>query len=85
MTTVRTQQHHTASQPSKAARLSSAARAAIAKSLGGGCRGERLDRAALVHPLDDEVCDAINAFEVALRARCPEVRWLFVEPDRPAN
>jgi len=29
----------------------------------------------------DEVAHAINAFERAVRARCPEVRWLFVEPD----
>lgn len=29
----------------------------------------------------DGVCAAINAFEVALRERCPEVRWSFVEPD----
>lgn len=28
-----------------------------------------------------EVCEAINAFERDLRKRCPEVRWLFVEPD----
>ncbi len=28
-----------------------------------------------------EVCKAINAFEVALKSRRPEVRWLFVEPD----
>jgi cation diffusion facilitator family transporter len=31
----------------------------------------------------DDVCAAINAFEAALRARCPEVRWCFVEPDLP--
>jgi cation diffusion facilitator family transporter len=30
-----------------------------------------------------EVCQAINEFEAALRARCPEVRWCFVEPDIP--
>lgn len=29
----------------------------------------------------NEVCEAINAFERDLRKRCPEVRWLFVEPD----
>jgi cation diffusion facilitator family transporter len=29
----------------------------------------------------DEVCDAINRFEAALRDRCPEVKWCFVEPD----
>lgn len=29
----------------------------------------------------EEVCGAINAFEVALKAKRPEVRWLFVEPD----
>jgi len=29
----------------------------------------------------DEVAHAINAFERRVRARCPEVRWLFVEPD----
>lgn len=29
----------------------------------------------------DEVAHAINQFERAVRARCPEVRWLFVEPD----
>lgn len=27
------------------------------------------------------VCAAINAFEVAMKQRCPEVRWSFVEPD----
>lgn len=32
----------------------------------------------------DEVCEAINAFERALRAKCPEVRWCFVEPDLEA-
>jgi divalent metal cation (Fe/Co/Zn/Cd) transporter len=32
----------------------------------------------------DGVCTAINAFEVALRERCPEVRWSFVEPDLEA-
>lgn len=29
----------------------------------------------------EEVCGAINDFEVALKAKRPEVRWLFVEPD----
>jgi cation diffusion facilitator family transporter len=29
----------------------------------------------------DEVCAALNDFEVALRGRCPEVRWCFTEPD----
>lgn len=29
----------------------------------------------------DQVAEAINAFERALRARCPEVKWCFVEPD----
>jgi cation diffusion facilitator family transporter len=29
----------------------------------------------------NEVCDAINRFESALRDRCPEVKWCFVEPD----
>jgi cation diffusion facilitator family transporter len=29
----------------------------------------------------DDVAHAINAFEKEVRARCPEVRWLFVEPD----
>ncbi len=28
-------------------------------------------------------CDAINAFEAAVRARRPEVKWIFVEPDLP--
>jgi cation diffusion facilitator family transporter len=28
-----------------------------------------------------EIADTINAFEQALRARCPEARWLFIEPD----
>jgi cation diffusion facilitator family transporter len=31
----------------------------------------------------DEVCAAINAFETSLRARRPEVRWIFIEPDIP--
>jgi cation diffusion facilitator family transporter len=29
----------------------------------------------------DEVCAALNDFEAALQARCPEVRWCFAEPD----
>jgi cation diffusion facilitator family transporter len=29
----------------------------------------------------EDACGAINAFEVALKAKRPEVRWLFVEPD----
>ena len=29
----------------------------------------------------DELVDAINAFEVELQKRIPEVRWSFVEPD----
>jgi divalent metal cation (Fe/Co/Zn/Cd) transporter len=29
------------------------------------------------------VCDVINKLEVAIRAKCPEVRWCFIEPDRP--
>lgn len=34
----------------------------------------------------NEVCEAINRFEVALRAKCPEVKWCFVEPDlEPPN
>ncbi|MEZ4296865.1 MAG: cation diffusion facilitator family transporter [Polyangiaceae bacterium] len=32
----------------------------------------------------DDVCIAINEFEKDLRARCPEVRWCFVEPDLEA-
>jgi len=31
----------------------------------------------------EEVCVAINEFEADLRTRCPDVRWLFVEPDIP--
>jgi cation diffusion facilitator family transporter len=31
----------------------------------------------------EEVCERINAFEVALRAARPEIRWCFVEPDVP--
>lgn len=34
------------------------------------------------HALTAEgVCATINAFEVAMKQRCPEVRWSFVEPD----
>ena len=29
----------------------------------------------------DAVARAINEFEQAVHDRCPEVRWLFVEPD----
>jgi cation diffusion facilitator family transporter len=29
----------------------------------------------------DQICDAINDFESAMRKRCPEARWLFLEPD----
>jgi divalent metal cation (Fe/Co/Zn/Cd) transporter len=29
----------------------------------------------------DELVAAINAFERALKARLPEVRWSFIEPD----
>ncbi|MEZ4450058.1 MAG: cation diffusion facilitator family transporter [Nannocystaceae bacterium] len=29
----------------------------------------------------DDVCRAINDFETALHARCPAIRWCFVEPD----
>jgi len=28
----------------------------------------------------NQVCEAINELEAALRGRCPEVRWCFVEP-----
>ena len=31
----------------------------------------------------NEVCDAINTFEADLRSKRPEIRWCFVEPDRP--
>jgi cation diffusion facilitator family transporter len=27
------------------------------------------------------ICDTINEFEALLRQRCPEARWVFVEPD----
>jgi cation diffusion facilitator family transporter len=33
------------------------------------------------HLAGDEVAHAINAFERDVHAKCPEVRWLFVEPD----
>ena len=29
----------------------------------------------------DEVCRAINAFEVKVEAAAPDVRWLYIEPD----
>jgi len=29
-----------------------------------------------------DLVDAINDYEIRLRARCPEVKWSFVEPDR---
>ena len=29
----------------------------------------------------DQICDAINDFETAMRQRCPEAKWLFLEPD----
>ena len=32
-----------------------------------------------------EVSRAINDFEDRLRARCPEVRWSFIEPDMPRS
>ena len=31
----------------------------------------------------DEISDTINAFEAALRKRCPEAKWCFIEPDLP--
>lgn len=31
----------------------------------------------------DGVCAAINGFEAKLRARCPETKWCFIEPDLP--
>lgn len=33
------------------------------------------------HLVGDEVAEAINRFETEVHARCPEVRWSFVEPD----
>jgi divalent metal cation (Fe/Co/Zn/Cd) transporter len=32
-----------------------------------------------------EISRAINQFEDRLRARCPEVRWSFIEPDVPRS
>lgn len=32
----------------------------------------------------EELIDTLNAFETRVRARCPEVRWQFVEPDHEA-
>lgn len=32
-----------------------------------------------------EACDVINVFEAAVRARNPDVAWLFVEPDVPTR
>jgi cation diffusion facilitator family transporter len=29
----------------------------------------------------DQICEVINEFEAALRKRCPEAKWLFLEPD----
>jgi cation diffusion facilitator family transporter len=28
-----------------------------------------------------QVCDAINTYEAMLRQRCPQAKWVFVEPD----
>ncbi len=33
----------------------------------------------------EDVAATINSFEDRLRARCPEVRWCFVEPDVPRD
>lgn len=33
----------------------------------------------------EEVSATINGFETRLRARCPEVKWSFVEPDVPRD
>lgn len=33
------------------------------------------------HLSGDAVAEAINAFEVAVKERCPTVRWSFIEPD----
>lgn len=30
-----------------------------------------------------QACEVINTFEQEVRAQCPEVEWLFVEPDLP--
>jgi len=48
--------------------------------------GEALVAMKIMVPAElssDGVIDAINDFETKLRARCPEVRWCFVEPDHP--
>jgi divalent metal cation (Fe/Co/Zn/Cd) transporter len=29
----------------------------------------------------EELCQAINDFETQLRAKCPSVKWCFMEPD----
>lgn len=29
----------------------------------------------------DQLAESINSFEVKLRERCPEVKWIFMEPD----
>ncbi len=31
-----------------------------------------------------QACEVINTFEATVRAQCPEVEWLFVEPDLPS-
>lgn len=31
----------------------------------------------------EELAQTINAFETRLRAKCPEIKWCFVEPDVP--
>jgi cation diffusion facilitator family transporter len=33
------------------------------------------------HLTTNEVSNSINEFEAQLRAKCPDVKWLFVEPD----
>src|SRR6185436_16717291 len=33
----------------------------------------------------DEISNAINEFEVSLRKKRPEVKWLFIEPDLPTS
>ena len=35
------------------------------------------------HLIGDQMAEAINAFEVAVKTRCPEIRWSFIEPDAP--
>lgn len=35
------------------------------------------------HITSDQAVEEINAFETALRARHPEVKWSFIEPDLP--